>query len=72
MKMARQPASLDLQPLPSAPGGPLPYTPAPDEVPGVHADSPIDPPPPAIRRALKVRLHHRGFSQPLPVADPWE
>lgn len=51
---------------------PMPFAPPLDELPGVNADVPIEPPPPTTRRILKARLHHRGHSRPIPITDPWE
>ena len=51
---------------------PMPFALGLDEMSGLNADAPIEPPPPAKRRVLKGRLLHRGRSQPIPITDPWE
>ncbi|MBI2949332.1 MAG: hypothetical protein HYY23_16955 [Verrucomicrobia bacterium] len=72
MKIGKQPDSLTVQVPALQHGDPIPYTPDPEEEPGRHTNSPIEPLPPAIRRTLKAKLNRRGPSQPVPITDPWE
>jgi hypothetical protein len=50
----------------------MPFAPAAEELPSAGWDAPIEPPPPAARRQVKGRIRHRGASQPIAIADPWQ
>lgn len=50
----------------------MPFAPAPEELPGSGWDAPIEPTPPAAHRLVKGRIRHRGASQPIVIADPWQ
>ena len=72
MKTLKSSASLTVPVPPPRKSKRIPYTPDPEEVPGRHTNSPIEPPPPTTRRTLKAKLNRRGPSQPVPITDPWE